>query len=105
MTYPGHFAYRPGHVREMVRCDTAGHHIKTVIGEGEAFTIALEEAHIAHGTLLRQTTGFRQHSSREIQANHLPYVWRKGQRIMASPRGHVEHQLVALGSHLGHEAL
>src|SRR5262245_39482876 len=32
-------------------------------------------------------------------------MWRKGQRIMAGSRGHIEHQLMALGSHLSHEAL
>ena len=38
----------------------------------------LQVQSIAHGALLCETTGFRQHSGREIQANHLPYVWRKG---------------------------
>src|SRR5262245_25337119 len=105
MTHPGHFPHRAGHVREMMRCNAAGYYVKAAVGEGEAFTVALEEAHVAHSTFLCQTTGFRKHGSREIQANHLPYMRRKGQRIMAGSRGHIEHQLMAFGSHLGHEAL
>jgi hypothetical protein len=53
MTHPSHFPHGTGHVREMVRGNAAGHDVKAVRGEGEAFTVALEEGHIANGALLR----------------------------------------------------